>query len=119
MKRSLLAVGITVAITFFAPTTQAATQDFTIVNKTGKTLENIYVSGGDEDDWGKDLLGKGVLDPGKTFHVTFTGYEDDECEFDVRVETADTYWELEKVDLCATEQLVLKLKGSKLVWSAE
>jgi hypothetical protein len=119
MKRRLLAAGIVAAITFFAPATRAANQDFTIVNKTGKTLENIHVRGADESDWGKNLLGDEVLDPGETFKVTFTGYDKDECEFEVRVETEDTYWELEKIDLCATSKLILKLKGSKLIWSTD
>lgn len=118
MTRTLLA-GLVVALTAMAPSALAATQDFTIINQTGKTLENIYVSGADEGNWGKDLLGDEVLDPDENFDVTFTGYDTDECEFDVRVETADTFWELEDVDLCTVSTLVLKLKGNKLIWSTD
>jgi hypothetical protein len=119
MQRPLLATAIIAAATFFAPLAQAANQDFKIINKTSHTIENIYVSSANEDKWGKDLLGEQVLEPGESFTVTFNGYDEDECAFDIRVEDAKTFWELDKVDLCTTSELTLKLKGTKLIWSAD
>ncbi len=119
MKRPLLATAIIASATFFAPVAHAANQDFKIINKTSHTIENIYVSSATEEKWGKDLLGEQVLDPGETFTVTFNGYDEDECAFDVRVEDDKTFWELAKVDLCTTSELTLKLKGTKLIYNTD
>src|SRR3546814_5026118 len=39
-------------------------QDFTLINKTGYALSELYVSPNDEEDWQEDVLGKDILDDG-------------------------------------------------------
>lgn len=119
MKRPLLSAGIIAAVMMLAPVSRAGEQDFAIVNKTGTTLTNIYVSHVSQRSWGKDLLKGQELDSGETFNVTFNGYGDDECTFDIRVESAKTYWEIPKVNLCDIEKLTLTKKGNQLNYKTE
>ena len=54
-----------------------------IVNRTGLTIQRIYISADESDSWGQDRLGFQVLESGYeiTFHVEAGLY-------DVRVETS-------------------------------
>ena len=42
----------------------------TIVNETGYTIEYLYVSSNNSDQWEEDLLGRKVLENGKSFQIT-------------------------------------------------
>src|SRR3546814_7470638 len=46
-------------------------QDFTLINKTGYALSELYVSPNDEEDWQEDVLGKDVLDDGQSADIAF------------------------------------------------
>lgn len=81
-------------------TARAGTQDFDLINDTGRTIERIYVSRVSTHSWENDVLGRFVLPPGYTKHVTFSpGYRG--CRFDVKVVFRDGSslidWD---VDLC-------------------
>ena len=45
-------------------------QSITIVNNTGYTVYNAYVSHDSSDEWEEDVLGKNTLDEGETFYVS-------------------------------------------------
>jgi len=50
----------------------------TIVNETGYTIEYLYVSSNNSDQWEEDLLGRKVLENGKSFQITLAetgGYD--------------------------------------------
>ena len=46
-------------------------QDFTLVNKTGLTINELYVCANSSNDWGKDILGNGKLDTNRTRDIIF------------------------------------------------
>jgi hypothetical protein len=79
---------------------RAGTQDFDLINDSGQTIERIFVSSVNTNDWENDVLGSSTLSAGYTKHVTFSsGYRG--CRFDVKVVFQDgsslTDW---NVDLC-------------------
>jgi hypothetical protein len=79
---------------------QAGTQDFDLINDSGQTIERIFVSSHNTDDWENDVLGSFTLPAGYTKHVTFSsGYRG--CRFDVKVVFRDGSSLIDwNVDLC-------------------
>ena len=53
------------------PHAQAGKQDFTLVNKTGFDIHEIYVSPHGSDDWQDDVLGHAVLPNDGTVKIKF------------------------------------------------
>jgi hypothetical protein len=86
---------------------QAATQDFDLVNDSGRTIERIFVSSVNTDNWENDVLGRFVLPSGYTKHVTFSrAYPG--CQFDVKLVFSDgsslTDW---GVNLCSIGRVIV------------
>lgn len=46
-------------------------QDFVLVNQTGETIREVYVSPSKADDWEEDILGRDVLEDGESVKITF------------------------------------------------
>jgi predicted small secreted protein len=74
----------------------------TIVNDSSFTFDNIYLSPVDQDDWGADLLGADLLDPGDEVVIT-----DLVCDvFDIRIVDEDgDECIVTDVDLCFDDAL--------------
>ena len=49
----------------------AGKQDFTLVNKTGFDLHEVYVAPHGSDDWQEDVLGKTMLTNGGSVKIAF------------------------------------------------
>lgn len=64
----------------------AADINFSFTNATETAIHYLYVSPSSSEEWGDDLLGDGIVEPGETGTVTLTG---DECEWDIRAEFED------------------------------
>lgn len=55
---------------------------FNVINRSGRTIQELYVSSAQQNSWGQDLLGQNVLDNGRSFPVRLpTG----QCVNDIRV----------------------------------
>jgi len=50
-------------------------QNFTIVNKSGQAINELYVSKASTDDWEEDILGKDTLPNGESLEITFSPKE--------------------------------------------
>jgi hypothetical protein len=50
-------------------------QDFTVVNKTGVIISELYVSPHSTDDWEDDILGQDVLGTDESVEITFSPKE--------------------------------------------
>jgi hypothetical protein len=93
-----------------APTTTVGTarQNFSVVNATGHIVATLNVSPTSESEWGPDILGQDVLQPGQTAAVVFDRAET-QCNYDVRAtyDDGDTT-DMRNVNLCqvGTVQLV-------------
>jgi hypothetical protein len=88
----------------------AGTQDFTLVNRTGSAIHNLYVSESAKDNWEEDVLGDDqVIDDGDSFTITFHGKK--ACHWDLMVKDEDgesLYWR--KIDLCEVSKVILKCR---------
>jgi hypothetical protein len=80
-------------------------RDFTLINSSNITIVQVYVSASNRSSWEEDLLGRGVLLPGRSVNIRFSPNDRDagQCFYDIRVVTSEgresTMWE---VNLCTT-----------------
>ena len=86
----------------------AGDQDFTLINKTGLVIDQVYVSPTSINDWEEDVLGQDTLPNGDKVHITFSR-DTKECLWDLKIVDEDddeVVWT--KLDLCAAEEITLK-----------
>jgi hypothetical protein len=86
-----------------------------IVNRSGVTIREFYMTDVDTRGWGDDRLGQEVVEPGDSLRVVPTprqrsrGY----CQYDMKVVFAnDRSVERRGVNLCQTTNLVCTSTGS-------
>ncbi|MDB5367382.1 MAG: hypothetical protein JWM77_3309 [Rhodospirillales bacterium] len=106
MFRSALA--LTVAASFAALPALAGDQDFTLTNRTGYTIEQVYVSKPTAKSWGRDILGEGLLENGRGKLVRFKP-ETESCKWEIKVvfdDKSEVEWEA--FDLCSIHKITLK-----------
>jgi hypothetical protein len=60
---------------------QLSGADFRVWNRTGRTINEIYVSSSANQNWGRDRLGSEVLPPGRFWTMRQT---EGGCSFDLR-----------------------------------
>lgn len=86
----------------------AGKQDFDLVNKTGLTIDKVFVSPHDGDDWEEDVLGQDTLGNGQKVHIRFHRATKT-CKWDVKVvfsDGEDAEWE--DFDLCEASRIIIK-----------
>jgi hypothetical protein len=96
-----------VAAVFMAGQAYAASQDFTLVNKTGYQIDSVYVSKSSSDSWEEDVMGRDTLDDGETAHISFEKGARG-CSYDLMVKYHDgdkSYWT--NLDLCSISRIQL------------
>ncbi len=81
---NVLAATAALAMTFMSVGARAGDQDFTLVNRTGYTIEQVYVSPIKSKNWEEDVLGRDVLDDGEKVNIRFSKRED-VCRWDLKV----------------------------------
>jgi hypothetical protein len=97
----------------------AGDADFTLVNRTGYTLREVYLSAANKDSWGNDRMGESYLDNGKSRLFKFSPKS--ACKQDLKVvfddDESEAVWE--DVDLCEINKITLKYNRSSKTVSAE
>ncbi len=88
-----------------------------IVNQTGVAVYSVFASSVNHPDWGDDLLGTEVLNPGQKITITFpAGYD---CSVDIKV-SADPddndSLTFDGVDICEVSGINLKGGGNFSVY---
>src|SRR4051794_38293953 len=97
---AMLALGAMLLVPHSASADQ---RDFTLVNHTGRTITNAYVSSSNNGNWGGDVLGRDVLPAGRSTGIEFAGGARGQCYYDVRVITrGGAEGALYEVNLCST-----------------
>jgi hypothetical protein len=108
-----------VAAVFASGTALAGDADFTLVNRTGYTLREVYVSPSHRDAWGKDRMGDAYLDNGKSRLFRFS--DKSSCKQDLKVvfddDGSDVVWE--EFDLCELNKITLKYNRKSREVSAD
>jgi hypothetical protein len=111
LKNFLIASAMLVSA-FAAATTSAqaqSKQDFTLINRTGYNIGELYISPGKADDWEKDILGEGMLENGKQKNITFQRVGNT-CVWDLKVvyddDSSNAVWH--DIDLCKVSKITIK-----------
>jgi hypothetical protein len=74
--RVTIALSIVALISVFASFVHAqGKQNFTLVNKTGMAITELYVSKASADEWEEDILGRDTLPNGESVEITFSPKE--------------------------------------------
>jgi len=87
--------------------------DFKLVNKTEVTIEKIFISPADVNDWEEDVLDVNILEAGETVEVKFSVDETKKL-WDLKVEDHEgtaIIWE--NLDLSKVNVLTLKIVDGK------
>jgi hypothetical protein len=76
-------------------------RDFNINNNSDYVIQHAYVSASVDPEWGDDILGKEVLNPGEVWQVGFDRGDANTCVWDVKVVTVEGFEvKLPQLDLC-------------------
>ena len=119
MRKLLIAGAVLATLALNVPAHARQAQDFSVLNRTGMTIVALYVSEIDENSWEEDILGRDVLENGQEVAIRFKGYDDDNCDFDIRIDDDDdNEWIVEDIDLCRIHKVTFTKKGSKVFWQA-
>lgn len=113
MRRVILGAVCAAMLSASAALVAQGKQDFTLVNKTGLTISEFYVSPSDDNEWGEDVLGKDVLADNEKVHIKFARKEKD-CAWDLKIvddEEDEVVWT--DIDLCTSSEITLKYEGKK------
>jgi hypothetical protein len=103
MKALIMAVAA--AAVLMPSAVLAGDQDFTLVNKTGFDINEVYVSPSKRQVWGNDVLGTGMLHNGNQVSIKFKP-SNQNCIYDLRVvytDGDDAEWE--QFDLCTISKI--------------
>jgi hypothetical protein len=114
-RKSLLAVAAMTALLGSAAAI-AGDADFTLVNKTGYTIREIYISPTAKSAWGNDRMGNNNLENNKSRLFKFSDKAN--CDQDLKVvfESGDQEVIWENIDLCQINKISVKYdKASKTV----
>lgn len=107
------------AATAFSSTAQAGAADFTLVNRTGYSISEVYISAANRDAWGKDRLGDGTLGNAKSRLFKFSDAAN--CMQDIKVVFEDDGSEVvwEDFNLCEVHKITLRYNRKTREVSAE
>jgi hypothetical protein len=93
-------------------------QALSIINKTGKTLGDLYLSEHDKKEWGADLLPVDRFHDGDTATIRFRVKT--ECTFDLMITDVEGhYWIAPGANLCTRHTLTLKATKTGVTFDAK
>ncbi len=86
--------------------------DFTLVNSTGYEINKVFIAPNKSDEWGDDILGKGVrLADGESTEITFRRASENVGTWDLKVLFNDgeyRYWR--NFDLSTISEITIHYK---------
>jgi len=92
---------------------QQSKLDFTLLNRTGVVIQELYVSPDEADDWKEDVLGRDVLKHNESVDITFSRSEKS-CDWDLMIKDEDgDEIEWDSLDLCAASHITLLYQNNK------
>ncbi len=71
-----------------APLAAQASQDFTLINRTGYPIDRVYVSQTSDHQWGSDAMATLSLNDGERASINLPNHSR-QCQYDLRVEYHD------------------------------
>lgn len=115
MKFTLASAFFAAAIAFTAQpaSAQEAKQDFTLSNRTGYELKEVYVAPTASNDWEDDVLGTGTLGNGASVDIKFHRASKT-CKWDLKVvytvDSSNAVWK--NIDLCSVDKITIRYNKS-------
>jgi hypothetical protein len=89
MKKILLLLVLIASLSLFSTKKSSAQAlTFDVVNKTGVTLVDVYVTPAETNHWGNDILPNDVFENGSTISVTIPADYGTTCLFDMKITDA-------------------------------
>ena len=116
MKFSIASTLFAAAATLVAAqsvSAQEAKQDFTLSNRTGYELKEVYVAPSASDEWEDDVLGTGTLATGASVEIKFHRAAKT-CKWDLKVvytvDSSNAVWK--NIDLCSVDKITIRYNKS-------
>jgi len=108
MRLAFATAAAAACLAFAAPPVEAQSrQDFTMVNRTGYQINEVYVGPSSSPNWGNDVLGSQVLATGRQVAIRFPR-SSNECAYDLKIIYSDgdtTEWR--RINLCQISTITL------------
>ncbi len=110
---------VAAALLLSANAALAANADFTLVNKTGYAIEEVYISPSQKNEWGNDRLGQYQFANGESRKFKFGDTKN--CQQDIKVIFSDDESEVEweDINLCEIHKITLRYNRSANEVSAD
>lgn len=90
-------------------TTRADPRNFTLINASVFTIDQVYLAvSASDNDWGDDILGVDVLLPGESIDILFSRFDGEAgvCLYDLRVVFVDGVVVIRNnINLCTTSTI--------------
>ena len=94
-------------------------QDFILVNKTGVTIDSLFITPHSSDDWEDDILGQDTLADGETLDIKFHRSNTD-AMWDLKIQdTKGASIEWENLNLLKIKKVTLHYDGKKATAETE
>jgi hypothetical protein len=111
LRRFVPGLVLALSALFGAPAAAQQNPDFWLVNLSGRTIAEAYVSSSSVNNWGPDRLGRDVLASG--MRIAMRPAADGTCIHDVRVVYADgRSEERRRINTCMIAEVVFTAQGS-------
>jgi hypothetical protein len=89
------------------------TYTYDVVNHTGVTLVDVFVTPAETDHWGKDILPNDLFENGSTIKVTIPPDYGTTCKFDMKItDAAGGHITFTNIDICRLVKLQLNADGT-------
>ncbi|MBX7046245.1 MAG: hypothetical protein K1X86_10440 [Ignavibacteria bacterium] len=114
MKKLLFLVVIAAGLSFFSPKNSSAQAlTFDVVNNTGVTLVDIFVTPAESNNWGNDILPNDLFDNGSTVTVNIPADYGQTCMFDMKItDGAGGHITFTGIDACKLIKLQINGDGT-------
>lgn len=115
VKRKIQRLIAVVAVSFLVTSIALAQgkQDFTLHNKTGVEIHELFVSPHDVNEWEEDILGKDTLPDGESLEINFSRKETAKL-WDLKiVDSKGNSIEWENLNLLEISEITLHYKDGK------
>lgn len=113
MKKILSTLAVACVPLFAATPVLADNLDFTLVNKTGYVISEVYVSSAASNEWEEDVMGRDVLSNGERVDIEFERGSKG-CKWDLKVvydDEEEATWK--GFDLCSISEVTLRYDRKK------
>ncbi len=114
MKKVNFIVALFAAMIFTvsaANTAFAGRQDFTLINQTGRSIVNIYITPSNTYYWDDDILDIDILDDDGYVNITFSRSETARYWDMMAVFSDGNTWIWEDIDLFSVSSMTLRFNG--------